>query len=682
MAYLDSGVQPEAMAQEALAELRGRNREAAQRFYTWGQRTWAPYQVVLAACRDMLYPAERQRSNIFLAGSAIKAWAAELKEQRSRAVLEWPRNAGSALVLGLMRSEPVIRVATHGAGAESQALRDEAETFEFASHGILNMLTQNLLDAYEGWDSWMQQVIANMVFTSKAVAMVKVSETFLGSGIATVDAPLCDPSTFYHDWGRSQVKRFLYERFLRKEELLEVLAEQGRRWRQDYSTSKEFAAKKDGDRCSYADFWVQEPDGKGGMLVHESMLVDGEMAFDPIRRNLPRAPFVISSVRFDPHDEIAAPSTQGGAGATMESDSVLHFAEPFMWSVRETVHQIESLMSISYDGAGWDALPMMVENVAQNPIPEEGQQQVGAGKKVTVTEGTRSWAFVTRGGNPLNVDKRLEDLHNILDGRVPRGLINAMAAPGESGILYEREIDQWEKALIPYANSCATMAEQVLSMAWEQFERAGDLRFSVDGKWKSGHMAGKLVLVDFEAKHLPKQRRIRVRMPPMLPRDKYKAVQNAIFAVDNGLMSRVDALDHFVQIENVEELVRRADQDRRAKDPRIMELAMLEDLDIKLQAEERKLLLLMDGSEAWTAQFFVVDVLRRRIARLQQAMLGTPSPREGPLGPRPSPEIQPPEAQGQASPDEQAVPGMRAPGNLRPGVAPNPAAPEGAAGAR
>ena len=671
MTMLAGGVQPERVAEEALAELRAvRQQEVA----AWhGERTeaWRSYRAIMDECRRMLYPAENVTANVWLSGPEVKTVVEAAKAKRSVFISDWPRTAATALYLTLMRSSPAVRVVTTGTGRLSQAEEDKAELFEFANHGVLNILDQNNRNALEGWDSWLQQAVASITFFAKVAAMVRVSETYPGSGVATIDAPIIDPYSLMHDMGRTKVKRYIHEKFYSKRQVTEMLAGVSAKWGTD-TYLPDLSKRADDDLISVGDMWLGEPDGKGSMTTWEMPLVDGQLVTDPRKTELKRPPFVVSAVRLDPMDYTGTGGDTKKDAKSSVRDGVAHHAIPFYYAKRDVVHELEGLLALVMDGAAMDAAPPVEEAVAQGAPAEEGGQEIGAAKRVVYTTGTREFKFMERRGNPVNVDKALEEAKKVLNGVVPEGLISFVLNPGESGIAAEREIEQWMKAIIPYSNAGASFAEQVLSMGWEQWLDNGNLQYKVEGKWTSGERAGKLVQVDFAPKDFPRQWRIRIELGPNLPTDKNKAEQMAILAVEQGLMTREEAMTYYMHLENVRETVRRADAGIRARDPRNQELRLLEDWDRELAAEEAKLARLTPGAREYASQQVTVDVMLERVNTLKASMLGRQPPRQLPAPPRPSPEIQQPEAQGIASPDERLT-GVPVPGSVRPGVMPNPA---------
>lgn len=391
-------------------------------------------------------------------------------------------------------------------GAVTSGNPDDLERFEKLErfcYGVLNLLNHEVSSTGAG-TSWLSNLVDMIACPGKVICLPQVRETFPGSGQATVTADLWDPLTVYHDF--TWPMRYVHEYRTGALNAYKKLREMGLPW--PASVRNKPDANTDAP-VTFGEFWVESPDGKGGMEVYRAILINGELAGDVWKSKALHLPLVNVAVHattatYQVAGLVGPSAVMGSRGMTM--DALLYHAEPFYAPLVHTDEEWEQTVSMAINGFAKRLDPailvMSKDGAMKLPI---GAEQPGS---------------ITRVDADMLVKKLIEDVSQeagvafdklqaiFVDekNKLVNPALFGQSSPGDSGFLDASKASHAMATFQESVEGCQIAVTNVMMEIIHQFREQPGLEMKLSGSTPRGYAARQFFSMSgFKASDLPER---------------------------------------------------------------------------------------------------------------------------------------------------------------------------------
>lgn len=543
------------------------------------------------------------------------------------------------------KARPQIDVMTLVPEADQQTKQGLLERW---GQGVINEQDLRVQSTARG-TSWRRRVIENSSCPGKIIGRVHVYETFKRSGQYTVDWPLFDPLTCYHDFD-TWPRRFAREFQTGVGNAMKMLDDLGL----PKPAGLDIEAKK---TVTMTEFWVEEamPDGK--FAVSWACMLDNHLCGSVMPSKLKRLPIIIvcthaaasSFQTFSPTGGIQNLNPPGDTrGVTLED--IRYHARPFWASLEHTHRQYQQFVSLLMEGLSW-ALNGPKMFISEEGTWIMGPEEFGPGSRNSLKPEERIEVMKIA---MENVDAAAKLMIGLVDGDYNR-LFNphlfGEGLPGESGFASDLRTSHAEAHILEAADGAATFVKLGLMEGLQQFMDIDGAKMTMRGRTNTGIRGGHIFLEDFSAKDIPESYVLDVQMPPDIPRNKMAALQLALAGIGGGVWSLAEGRRE-VGITDSTATQRLIDQDQVGNSPVMAQKRILESLvgmalDFEDRARRAK------DADRQQALLAAAEWVRSYQASVERQM-GLEQSALSANGKQPSPDVLPPEM-GRANPDQRAL---------------------------
>lgn len=527
MTMLAGGVRPEQIADELLAEAKARG-AIMQAFLPEGQDIYGPwiermkgmYRMVTPTLGDVKGPSDSTRS-------ATEQARAHFCEFFSSQITTMVANfIGRAL-----NSPPQINtavIAPEGSEKEKQSM------LERVIQGFINEQDQKAQDAVRG-TSWLWGVTRDSAMAGKIIGRVEARESYPGSGLLSIDCPLFDPLSCYHDFEGEQ-RRFIREFRVSRPNAIARL----RRLQLPLPVGFDKAAQ---GPVQMAELWFQEPDPDkpGRNRVWTGAMLDSKLAGDMRRTHHFHWPLIIIATHAG-----RGLQTGGGRGglaawdgrssAGLATDEMLYHSQPFFAPLQHLYNNYNEFMSIGMMGIMAGLLKNKRFRTREpGRMPTADEQAPGATWRIHPDD-QLEFDNETVVGIAELLDK-YEDIVRREFARLYHEIHFGISPPGDSGF----------KGIQQTSASNAIVNEPLRGVSvflhamgvealhqWEEFESG--LKIEYKGHTSTGLQAGNLVVQEFELKDMPKSYAFEVNIGPLIPTDNMQSMTYVSAGLQNGTL--------------------------------------------------------------------------------------------------------------------------------------------------
>lgn len=506
MPALSGGVSPEKYFKESLTQLK-------DAFRPWRDKAQTMRRLILTERRDV--PKQSAYTGNW------KSDAAVMRQQMSQYVSGRLALIHRSAIGSVINGKVLIHTAMI---AEDRDQREQQSRLEnIASFPLIEQ--DRKAARYGKGTSWQRRAAFHAFVDGKIVGRLQVIPSPYDANQLSVDWPLYDPLTCYHDFD-SWPRRFIHDFSLGIQDARHILQGLGL----PLPKAKDVDWEKRDGQVSLQECWLEERLPDGTYKVQMAMLAEEVLAGDPVERfgayagePFTRMPIIVSCAYAEPgstlkDSEARSPEDLRGLSAS----DLLYHAQSF-YSPLEHIHgTFNEFMSLGMEGLAWGLNKMRkAKSLGGTFVPPPAEQGPGG---TVVLDTAKQEDLEVDNASLVGIPEAMTAFVNLIDEEADRLYNSAMMGKresGESGFSYNSRIFHGLTVMLEPLACIANFYLQGIEEFLHQWRKNDSYKMRFEGVAESGNNAGHFAIEEYDIEDLPKagSYALEVEVAPKVPID-------------------------------------------------------------------------------------------------------------------------------------------------------------------